>query len=92
MDLDRDRSINWLTTVALPGTGIIRLMDVECCKGTEGVDSPIRGFAGFVVLAGRRGCHRHDGDAVLVKSRGSGAHAQEGPPLVFPVGVLSVCM
>jgi hypothetical protein len=57
----------------------------------DGVDSPTWGFACPVILAGRRGCHGHDGDAVLIKSWEREARTQEGPPLVFPAGVLSVC-
>jgi hypothetical protein len=35
---------------------------------------------------------KHDGDVVHVESQGSGAPAQEGQPLIFPVGVLLVCV
>jgi hypothetical protein len=52
-------------------------------------DSPIQGFVGSI---DRQGCHGHDGGAVLVESFGIEAPAQEGPPLVFAVGILSVCV
>jgi hypothetical protein len=67
-------------------------MGDECCACAEGANSPIQGFAGPIILTGHRGCHEHDGDVVHVESQGSGAPGQEGPPLIFPVGVLLVCV
>jgi hypothetical protein len=65
-------------------------MGTKCRACAEGVDPPTQGSTGPIVLADHRGCHGHDGEAVLVESRGSKALIQEGPPLVFPAGVLSV--
>jgi hypothetical protein len=53
-------------------------------------NSLIRGFVGSIDPVGRRSCCIRDGGAVLVTHQGCGALVQEGPPLVFPVGVLLV--
>jgi hypothetical protein len=50
-------------------------MSVECHANAEGVDSPIQGFAGPIILTGRWGGHN---DVVLVEFWGSGAPVQEG--------------
>jgi hypothetical protein len=92
MDPDRDRAIERLAVVAPHGAGITQLMGDECGACAGGVDTPIRGFASPVVLTGYQGCHEHDGGTILDESWGSRAPTQEGPPLVFPTGVLSVCM
>jgi hypothetical protein len=67
-------------------------MGAECCACAKGVDSPTRGSTCLIVLIGHRSCRGHDGGAVLVESLVSGAPAQEGLALVFPMGVLSVCI
>jgi hypothetical protein len=91
MDLDRDCVINWLATAAPPGSDIIRLKGAECCACAEGINSTTQGSVGLVVLVKRWGFHGHDDSVILIEFRWSGAPTQEGPTLVFPIGVLSVC-
>jgi hypothetical protein len=50
------------------------------------------GFVGSVTLTGHRGCLLRDGGGVLVRHRGCRALIQGGPPLLFLVGVLLVCV
>jgi hypothetical protein len=51
-----------------------------------------QGFVDPATLADHQGCCVRDGEAVLVGHRGCGALVQEGPSLVFLVGVFSVCV
>jgi hypothetical protein len=67
-------------------------MGVECHAYAEGVDSPIQDFAGPIILADHQGWQGPVGCSILVDSRGRGTPTQEGPPLVFLMGDLSVCM
>jgi hypothetical protein len=55
------------------------------------VDSSFtQGFMGPTVFARHLGCHDHDGRVVLIGQRGHGALIQEGPPLIFLLGVLPI--
>jgi hypothetical protein len=49
------------------------------------------GFAGPAILATCQSCRSHDGEAVLIWHRWCRALIEEGPPLVFLIGVLPVC-
>jgi hypothetical protein len=55
----------------------------ECCAG---------GFVGLAVLTSHQSCHDHVGRAVLFGYLKRKDLVQEGPPLVFLAGVLSVCV
>jgi hypothetical protein len=64
---------------------------MSVCPDGDRNNSLIQGFVGSVDLAGHWGCCICDGGAILVGRRLCRALVQEGPPLVFPVGVLLVC-
>jgi hypothetical protein len=63
-----------------------------CCAGGNGNNLLTWGFVGPIILIGRRCCCIHDGGAVLLGHWGHGTLVQEGPPLVFLVDVLLVCI
>jgi hypothetical protein len=48
-------------------------MRVECCTYVDGNNSLTQDFVGLVVHVGHRGCHSHDGGAVLIEFEGNGA-------------------
>jgi hypothetical protein len=57
-----------------------------------GITHLLRGFIGPTVRTGHQSRRGHDGGAVLIEHQGRGALIQEGPPWVFLVGVLPVCV
>jgi hypothetical protein len=91
-------AIFWYTLVG--NRGIVQpiatvqshLQGMSVCTGGEGNNSLARGFVGPAALAGRWGCCVRDGGAILVGHQQCRALIQEGPPLVFLAGVLSVCV
>jgi hypothetical protein len=57
-----------------------------------GITHLLGGFIGPTVRTSHQSHCGHDGGAVLIGHRGHGALVQEGPPWVFLVGVLPVCV
>jgi hypothetical protein len=73
-DLDRDRAVGQLTSVAPPAVGIFRL---EHYARVDGPDSPTRDFASSAELDGHRGHHGHDDGVIHIEFPGNGV-----PPCV----------
>jgi hypothetical protein len=68
------------------------LQGMSICTRGDRNNSLAQGFVGSVVLPDHRGCCIRAGGAILIVRQGRGVLVQEGPPLVLPAGVLSVCV
>jgi hypothetical protein len=68
------------------------LQGMNICTRGDRNNSLAQGFIGSVVLVGSRSYCVCAHGAVLVGHRGRRALVKEGPPLVLPIGVLSVCV
>jgi hypothetical protein len=92
MVLNGDRVTNYPTAATSPRIGISWPTGDESCAASDGNGLLTWGFAGPAFLVGCQSCHDSDGGAVLIGPRGYRVPGQEGPSLVIPIDVLSVCV
>jgi hypothetical protein len=64
----------------------------KCCAGCDGNNLLALGFVGPAVLVGYCCCHDRNGGTVLVGLWKCGVPIQEGPAMVFLVGVILICV